>query len=267
MTDFKAIKAQQLQTWSTGDFGIIAWNTVFPCELICEAVELRAGEKVLDVATGSGNAALAAARRGCQATGIDYVPALIERARERAAAERLPARFELGDCEEIPFADEAFDAVLSVYGSMFAPDQEKAANELVRVCKRGGRIGMANWTPAGFWGQAFALISRYVPPPAGVRPPPAWGTEPRLRELFGKAASMRIVQRSALFRYLDSRHWIQMFSACFGPIMRALAKLEGPRRGEFLNELDELLNRFNRSGDATLVVSADYLEVVITKDS
>ncbi len=267
MTDFKAIKAQQLQTWSTGDFGIIAWNTVFPCELICEAVELRAGEKVLDVATGSGNAALAAARRGCQATGIDYVPALIERARERAAAERLPARFELGDCEEIPFADEAFDAVLSVYGSMFAPDQEKAAHELVRVCKRGGRIGMANWTPAGFWGQAFALISRYVPPPAGVRPPPAWGTEPRLRELFGKAASMRIVQRSALFRYLDSRHWIQMFSACFGPIMRALAKLEGPRRGEFLNELDELLNRFNRSGDATLVVSADYLEVVITKDS
>jgi ubiquinone/menaquinone biosynthesis C-methylase UbiE len=267
MTDFKAIKAQQLQTWSTGDFGIIAWNTVFPCELICEAVELRAGEKVLDVATGSGNAALAAARRGCQATGIDYVPALIERARERAAAERLPARFELGDCEEIPFADEAFDAVLSVYGSMFAPDQEKAANELVRVCKRGGRIGMANWTPAGFWGQAFALISRYVPPPAGVRPPPAWGTEPRLRELFGKAASMRIVQRSALFRYLDSQHWIQMFSACFGPIMRALAKLEGPRRGEFLNELDELLNRFNRSGDATLVVSADYLEVVITKDS
>lgn len=266
MTDFKAVKAQQLQTWSLGDFSMIAWNTVYPGELLCEAVELRAGQKVLDVATGSGNAALSAARRGCEATGIDYVPALIEHARERAVAERVPARFEVGDCEEIPFPDNSFDAVLSVYGSIFAPDADKAAAELLRVCRPGGKVGMANWTPAGFWGQAFGLIGKYIPPPPGVRPPPEWGTEHRLQELFGQSTlSMRIVQRSALFRYLDSKHWIRIFSTYFGPIVRVLEKLEEPRRGDFLKELDALLNRFNKSGDGTLVVSADYLEAVMVK--
>jgi ubiquinone/menaquinone biosynthesis C-methylase UbiE len=266
MTDLKAVKAQQLQTWSLGDFSVIAWNTVYPGEMLCEAVGLRAGQKVLDVATGSGNAALSAARRGCEATGIDYVPALVQRARERAVAERVPARFEVGDCEEIPFPDNSFDAVLSVYGSMFAPDAEKAAAELVRVCKPGGVIGMANWTPAGFWGQAFALTAKYLPPPPGVRPPPEWGTEHRLKELFGKStSSMRIAQRSALFRYLDSKHFIRVFGSWFGPIMRVLEKVEEPRRSEFVKELDALLNRFNKSGDQTLMVSADYLEVVITR--
>lgn len=266
MPDFSAIKAQQLKTWSTGDFAVIGWNTVYPGELLCEAVELRAGQKVLDVATGSGNAALSAARRGCEATGIDYVPALIERARERAVAERVPARFEVGDCEEIPFPDNTFDAVLSVYGSMFAPDAEKAARELVRVCRPGGKIGMSNWTPGGFWGQTFGLIGKYLPPPPGLRPPPEWGTEHRLKELFGKStSSMQIAQRSALFRYLDSKHWIRVFSTYFGPIMRVLDNLEEPKRGAFLKELDETLNRFNKSGDTTLMVSADYLEVVIKK--
>ena len=266
MPDFSAIKAQQLKTWSTGDFAMIAWNTVYPGEMLCEAVELRAGQKVLDVATGSGNAALSAARRGCEATGIDYVPALIDRARERAVAERVPARFEVGDCEEIPFPDNTFDAVLSVYGSMFAPDTEKAAQELVRVCKPGGKIGMSNWTPDGFWGQAFGLVGKYLPPPAGVRPPSEWGTEHRLRELFGKSTSlMKIDRRSALFRYHDSKHWIRVFSTYFGPIMRVLDTLQDPKRAEFLKELDATLNRFNRSGDSTLMVSADYLEVVIKK--
>ncbi len=266
MTDLKAIKAQQLKTWSTGDFAMIAWNTVYPGELICEAVELRAGQKVLDVATGSGNAALSAARRGCDATGIDYVPALIDRARERAAAEKLPARFEVGDCEDIPFPAESFDAVLSVYGSMFAPDVEKAASELVRVCRRGGKIGMSNWTPAGFWGQTFGLVGKYLPPPPGVRPPPEWGTEKRLTELFSAStSSMKITERSALFRYQDSQHWIRVFSTWFGPIIRALDNLQDPKRAEFLKELDDILNRFNKSGDDTLVVSADYLEVVVTK--
>jgi ubiquinone/menaquinone biosynthesis C-methylase UbiE len=266
MADLNAVKAQQLKTWATGDFAMIAWNTVFPGELLCEAVGLRAGQKVLDVATGSGNAALSAARRGCEATGIDYVPALIERARERTAVERLPARFEVGDCEEIPFPDGSFDTVLSVYGSMFAPNQEKAAQELLRVCRRGGRIGMANWTPAGFWGQTFRLVGKYVPPPEGLRPPPEWGTEKRLRELFRTAtSSIRIAKRSALFRYRDSGHWIEVFRTYFGPIMRTLEVLDEKRRGEFLKELDDMLNRFNRSGDETLVVSADYLEVVVTK--
>ncbi len=266
MTDLNAVKAQQQKTWASGDFAMIAWNTVFPCELLCEAVELRAGQKVLDVATGSGNAALSAARRGCAAIGIDYVPALIERARERAAVERLPARFEVGDCEEIPFPDESFDAVLSVYGSMFAPNQQKAAQELLRVCRRGARIGIANWTPGGFWGQTFRLVGKYLPPPEGLRPPPEWGTEKRLGELFGGGtSSIRIAKRRALFRYRDSGHWIDVFRTYFGPIIRTLEVLDEKRRGEFLEELDGTLNRFNRSGDDTLMVAADYLEVVMTK--
>lgn len=266
MTDLNTVKANQQKMWATGDFAMIAWNTVYPGEQLCEAAALRAGEKVLDVATGSGNVALSAARRNCEAHGIDYVPALIERARERAAAERVFAVFEVGDCEAIPYGDNAFDAVLTLYGSMFAPDQEKAAAELVRVCRPGGRIGMGNWVPDGFWGQAFALVGRYLPPPPGVRPPTEWGTEKRLRELFGSStSSMRIERRSALFRYRDSAHWIEVFSRYFGPVMRVLANVPEPKRGEFLRELDDTLNRFNKSGDGTLVVSAEYLEVVVTK--
>lgn len=266
MANLNAVKAKQQQTWATGDFSMIGWNTVFPGELMCEALDLRAGEKVLDVATGSGNTALSAARRNCDAIGIDYVPALIERARTRAAAEALPARFELGDCEAIPFPDGEFDVVMSVYGSIFAPDQQKAADELIRVCRPGGRIGMSNWTPDGFWGQTFALVARYMPPVPGLRPSPEWGTEARLEELFrGAITSMKIEKRSALFRFRSSAHWIEVFSAYFGPIMRTLEALDASRRYAFLEELDVILNRFNRSDDDTLVVSADYLEVVIVK--
>lgn len=260
------IKEQQRRAWATGDFAMIAWNTVFPGELLCEAVELRAGQAVLDTATGSGNTALSAARRGCDATGIDYVPALIDRARERAAAERLSARFEVGDCEDIPFPDSSFDVVLSVYGSMFAPRQEKAAQELLRVCRPKGKIGMTNWTPDGFWGQAFGLQAKYVPPPAFLRPPTEWGTENRLRELFGhEVSSMRITRRSALFRYRSSRHWIEVFRTHFGPVIRTIEALDEEHRRSYLMDLDATLNRFNRSGDQTLVVSADYLEVVMVK--
>ncbi|HWQ39487.1 MAG TPA: class I SAM-dependent methyltransferase [Burkholderiales bacterium] len=266
MADLDAVKAQQQKTWASGDFAMIAWNTVFPGELLCEAAELRAGQRVLDVATGSGNVALSAARRHCEAVGVDYVPALIERARERAAAERLPARFDVGDCEQLPYPDESFDVVLSLYGAMFAPRQEKAADELLRVCRRGGRIGMGNWTPDGFWGQAFALMAKYLPPAAGVRAAPEWGTQARLEELFaGRISSMKIVRRSALFRYRDSRHWIDVFSRHFGPIIRVQEALDGARRAQFLAELRDMLERFNRSADDTLVVSADYLEVVMLK--
>ena len=266
MTDLNAVRAQQQKMWATGDFAMIAWNTVFPCELICEAAGLRAGQTVLDVATGSGNAALSAARRNCEAVGIDYVPALIERARERAAIERLPARFEVGDCEQIPFPDASFDVVLSVYGSMFAPDQEKAARELLRVCRPGGKLALANWVPEGFWGQTFALIARYRPAVPGLRSPIEWGTTARLEELFGGAtSSMRVEKRSALFRYRSSRHWIEVFSTYFGPLMRALESVDDGQRKALLGELDAILNRFNRSGDQTLVVSADYLEVVMTR--
>jgi len=266
MTDFNAVKERQQKVWSTGDFAMIGWNTVFPGELACEALRLRAGQKVLDVATGSGNVALSAARRNCDVVGIDYVPELIERARARADAESLPVRFEVADCEQIPFPDESFDRVLSVFGSMFAPDQEKAAAEKIRVCRAGGEIGMANWTPDGFWGQTFTLVGKYAPPPAGVRPPPEWGTEKRLKELFdAETSSIGINKRSALFRYRDNAHWIDVFRTWFGPIMGVLEKLDEKAGREFLRELDETLTRFNVSEDETLIVSADYLEVVIVK--
>jgi SAM-dependent methyltransferase len=266
MVNLKAVKAQQLKTWAKGDFAMIARNTVFPGELLCEALGLRAGQKVLDVATGSGNAALSASRRGCETTGIDYVPALVERARERAAAERLPARFEVADCEALPFPDESFDVVLSLYGTMFAPDQEKAAQELTRVCRRGGRIGLSNWTPDGFWGRTFGLMAKYLPPAEGIRPPSQWGTENRLNELFGRdCSSINVAVRSALFRYRSSAHWIEVFGGCFGPIMFALETLNAGSREAFLAELNDTLNLFNRSGDDTLMVSADYLEVVMTR--
>jgi ubiquinone/menaquinone biosynthesis C-methylase UbiE len=266
MTDLDTVKAQQQKTWAMGDFTMIGWNTVYPGELMCEAVELRAGQQVLDVAAGSGNVALSAARRNCDALGVDYVPALIDRARERAAAERLLAKFDVGDCEQLPCQDESFDAVLSVFGAMFAPRQEKAADELLRVCRRGGKIGLANWTPDGFWGQAFALQARYLPPASGLRPATQWGTQSRLQELFGdRIASIHIERRNALFRYRSSRHWIELFSRYFGPIIRVLDNLQGEKRSLFLQELDALLNRFNRSGDQTLVVSAEYLEVVMVK--
>ena len=266
MPDFDAVKKQQKQTWATGDFAVIGWNTAYPGELLCEAVDLRAGHKVLDVAAGSGNVALSAARRNCEAVGIDYVPALVARARARADAEGLPARFEVGDCEQIPFPDGSFDRVLSLFGSMFAPDQQRAADELMRVCRPGGRIGMANWTPDRFWGQTFALIGRYRPPADGVRPPPEWGTGQRLAELFGVSeSSLSLTRRSALFRFRDNQHWIQVFSTWFGPIMRLLGALDDVARGEFLKELNEILDRFNRSGDDTLMVGADYLEVVLSR--
>jgi len=266
MADLDAVKQQQQRTWARGDFAVIGWNTVFPGELLCEAAGLRAGHKVLDVAAGAGNVALSAARRNCEAVGIDYVPELIERARRRAEAEGLPARFEVADCEQIPFADESFDRVLSLYGSIFAPNQEQAANELIRVCRRGGKIAMGNWTPDGFWGQTFALFARYLPPPEGVRPPPLWGTEQRLAELFGgKTSSMRLDKRSALFRFHDNQHWIDVFSQWFGPIIRVREALDDAQEARFLGELDDILGRFNRSGDNTLMVSADYLEVVIER--
>ena len=266
MADLDALKQQQQKTWSRGNFAVIGWNTVFPGELLCEAADLRAGHKVLDVAAGAGNVALSAARRNCEAIGIDYVPALIECARRRAEAENLPARFEVADCEQIPFDDDSFDRVLSLYGSMFAPNQEKAANELVRVCRRGGKIAMGNWTPDGFWGQTFALFGKYAPPPDGVRAPPLWGTEQRLNELFGgQTASMKLNRRSALFRFHSNQHWIDVFSKWFGPIIRVRESLDDEQEKRFLGDLDAILSRFNRSGDNTLMVSADYLEVIIEK--
>ncbi len=235
-------------------------------ELLCEAVDLRPGQKVLDVATGSGNTAIAAARRWCDATGIDYVPALLERGRDRASAERLDVTFEEGDAEAIPFPDASFDVVLSTLGSMFAPNQEKAAHELLRVCRSGGKIGMANWTPDSFVGEMFKINGRFVPPPPGLKPPPLWGTEQRLRELFGEEiAELTTVQRDFTFRYRSADHWIDFFRAYYGPTLKAFDALDGTRQEELAHDLRELVQRRNRSTDSTMVVPSAYLEVVAVK--
>jgi ubiquinone/menaquinone biosynthesis C-methylase UbiE len=263
MTDLGTIKSVQRAMWAKGDFGMIAWNTVFVGELLCEAVELRAGERVLDVACGSGNVALSAGRRFCEASGIDFVPALIERARERAAAERLPVAFHEGDAEQLPFPDQSFDVVLSTFGCMFAPDQERAAAELLRVCRPGGRIGLANWTPDGLWGQLFRLHAQYLPPPPGLRSPPLWGKEGHLRDLLGDGVrELRTTPRKALFRERSARHWLDYFRAYFGPTIRVFETLDEAGRERFGRDIEETLQRFNRPGEATLAAEAEYLEVV-----
>lgn len=264
--DLKAVKTRQQATWASGDYSVVGATLTIVAESLCEAVDLRAGDCVLDVACGSGNAALAAARRWCEVLGIDYVPSLVARAGERAAAERLPVTFKVGDAEQLEFADSSFDVVMSVVGVMFAADQERAAGEMLRVCRSGGRIALANWTPEGFLGQLFRTIGRYVPPPAGVKSPLLWGTENRLAELFGhEAADIRVARRHFVFRYRTPAHWLEVFRTYYGPTQRAFAALDEKGREALTRDLLGLLGRLNRSGDETLVLPGEYLEVVITR--
>lgn len=264
--DLKSVKARQQATWASGDYSVVGATLTIVAESLCEAVDLRAGDCVLDVACGSGNVALAAARRWCDVLGIDYVPALVARAGERAAAERLPVTFKVGDAEQLEFADSSFDVVMSVVGVMFATDQERAAGEMLRVCRSGGRIALANWTPEGFLGQLFRTIGRHVPPPAGVKSPLLWGTEHRLAELFGhEAADIRVARRHFVFRYRSPAHWLEVFRTFYGPTQRAFAALDEKGRAALTRDLLGLLDRLNRSGDETLVLPGEYLEVVITR--
>jgi SAM-dependent methyltransferase len=232
---------------------------------LCEAVDLRAGEQVLDVACGSGNAALAAARRFCQVTGIDYVPALLDRARRRATAEGLTATFREADAEDLPFADDTFDVVLSTCGAMFAPDQEQTAREMLRVCRPGGRIGMVNWTPDSYVGALFRALGRHVPPPPGVRPPVLWGTEERLRELFGPDVTIAAPRRAFHWRFPSAGHQAEFFAACYGPVTKALATLGADGAAALRAEMIETVRGFDVSDDETLVLRMDYLEVVARK--
>lgn len=265
-SDLTIIKQRQQQTWASGDFAMVATINIIIGELLCEAVDLRAGQRVLDVATGSGNTALAAARRFCEVTGIDYVPALLERGRERAAAERLSITFQEGDAEAIPYPDASFDVVLSTFGVMFAPNQEKAAQELLRVCRPGGKIGLVNHTPEAFFGEVFRITSRYVPPPPGLKPPLLWGTEARLRELFGDGiASLQATRRYWTLRFRSVQHWLDFFRTYYGPTLKALETLDATGQQSYQRELEEVLQRFNRSGDETLVIPTEYLEVVATR--
>src|SRR5215211_702583 len=250
--DLTAVKSRQQATWSSGDYAVIGTTLAITGELLCEAVDLRPDHQVLDVAAGNGNATLAAARRWADVTSTDYVAALLERGRAKAAAERLPATFQEADAEQLPFADASFDVVLSVFGVMFTPNQEQAAQELLRVCQPGGTIGLANWTPEGFIGQVFRTIGKYIPPAAGVKSPALWGTEQRLRELFGDGISeLRITRRYFVFRHRSAEHWLEVFRTYYGPVLKAFAALDAASQAGLAGDLTELLQHFNQGGTDT----------------
>jgi SAM-dependent methyltransferase len=263
--DYDAIKGRQQRVWASGDYHVIASVIVPVSELLCEAVDLRAGERVLDVATGSGNSAIAAARRFCDVTGLDYVPELLERGAARAAAEGLPVRFDRGDAEALPVADGSYDVVLSSFGAMFAPNQAQAAAELLRARRPGGRIGLANWTPDGWIGQIFKVTGRHVPPPAGLAPPTHWGTEEGMRELLGEGATVRATRRSFVWRFASAQQYLDLFRSYYGPTLKAFEALDPAGQAALADDLIALVEQFNRSDDGTLVVPADYLEVVATR--
>ncbi len=263
--DHDAIKMRQHSAWSSGDYAVVGTTLQIVGEHLCEALDLRAGQAVLDVAAGNGNASLAAARRWCHVTSTDYVTSLLERGRERAEAERLDIIFQHADAEALPFPDGVFDAVVSTFGVMFTSHQERAAAELLRVCRRGGKIGMANWTPDGFIGHFFKTIGRHVAPAPGLRSPALWGTEERLAELFTAGSVIQATNRDFVFRYRSPRHWLDIFRAYYGPALKAFAALVPQAQTALEQDLLALVDQFNRSGDATMVVPSSYLEVVVTR--
>jgi SAM-dependent methyltransferase len=265
--DFAAVKGRQQNTWASGDFSVVAARIVFQAEHLCEVADLQAGWRVLDVATGSGNAALAAARRGCEVVGIDYVPALLQRGRIRAAAEHLDVRFVEGDAEALGFPDASFDAVTSIYGVMFAPDHNRAAAELARVCRPGGRIALASWTPDGFIGETFRIFARYLPPAPGLQPPIRWGDPGYLNSLLGHAAaSMSSHRRTAVFRFRSPEENVDFFRTHYGPTLRAFESLDPSRRESLRNDLVALAHRYDRNGGSgPIAITADYLETVIVR--
>ncbi|MFM0019299.1 class I SAM-dependent methyltransferase [Paraburkholderia azotifigens] len=266
VADFTAVKVRQQAAWSTGNYAVVGTTLQIVGETLCEALDLRAGSRVLDVAAGNGNATLAAARRWCDVTSTDYVASLLDSGRARAQAEGLAVQFEQADAEALPYADASFDIVMSTFGVMFTPDQQKAADELVRVCKPGGRIGLANWTPESFIGQIFKTIGKYIPPPAGVKSPALWGTKARLDELFGgNARKIIATSRDFTFRYRSAEHFIEVFRTFYGPMNKAFAVLEGEPQAAFLRDLMTLIESRNRSNDATLVLPSEYLEVVVER--
>lgn len=264
--DYAAIKARQQATWAAGDYAQVGVTLQIVAESLCAAADLRPGQRVLDVATGSGNTALAAARCFVDVVGIDYVPALLARGRERAVAERLPVDFRDGDAEALPLPDASFDMVLSTFGVMFAPDHQRAANELARVCRPGGRIALANWTPEGVLGESFRVIGKYAPPPQGLQPPVAWGTEEHLRRLFATSASeFRFARRHFVFRYRSFEHWLEIFRSYYGPFHKTFLALGADQQRQLSLELRDTLARWNTSGDATLVYPGEYLEAIVVR--
>jgi ubiquinone/menaquinone biosynthesis C-methylase UbiE len=264
--DLKALKARQHGAWSSGDYAIVGTTLQIVGEELCEALDLRSGQKVLDVAAGNGNATLAAARRWCEVVSTDYVPSLLERAKIRATAEGLPVEFKEADAEALSFGDATFDVVVSTFGVMFTPNQDKAASELLRVCKSGGKVGLANWTPDGFIGQLFKILGKYLPPPAGAKSPALWGTTAHITAMFGPAAtSIKAEPRNFMFRYRSPTHFLDIFKTYYGPMLKAFSALDEVNQRGLGNDLLALIGKMNRADDGTMVVPSEYLEIVITK--
>jgi ubiquinone/menaquinone biosynthesis C-methylase UbiE len=261
-----AVKTRQQTAWSSGDYAVVGTTLQIVGEQLCEALDLRSGETVLDVAAGNGNASLAAARRWCDVVATDYVPGLLDRARERAQAERLEIEFRVADAEALPYEGATFDVVVSTFGVMFTPDQDRAAAELIRVCRHGGKIGLANWTPDGFIGQLFKTLGQHIKPPAGTKSPALWGTPSRIAELFGpEAASISAQPRTFVFRYLSTEHWLEIFKTYYGPLLKAFAAVDDAGKLALERDIRALIARFNRATDGTVVVPSEYLEIVITR--
>jgi ubiquinone/menaquinone biosynthesis C-methylase UbiE len=264
--DLNALKARQHGAWSSGDYAIVGSTLQIVGEELCEALDLHAGASVLDVAAGNGNATLAAARRWCRVVSTDYVRSLLERGKLRAAADGLSVEFKEADAEALPFKDATFDAVLSTFGVMFTPNHDRAASELIRVCKSGGKIGLANWTPEGFIGQLFKTLGKYLPPPAGAKSPALWGTQARIDEMFGSSAREITAQRRHfVFRYRSPEHFLEIFRTYYGPVLKAFAALDTGKQNSLKLDILALIATLNRSGDATMVVPSEYLEVVVTR--
>ena len=264
--DLNALKARQHGAWSSGDYAVVGTTLQIVGEDLCEALDIRAGQKVLDVAAGNGNATLAAARRWCDVVSTDYVPSLLERGRLRAEADGLQVEFKQADAEALGFEDATFDVVMSTFGVMFTPDQDRAAAELLRVCKRGGKIGLANWTPEGFIGQLFKTLGKHLPPPAGARSPALWGTEARINEMFGpQAAAIRIERRHFNFRYRSPEHFLDVFKNFYGPMLKAFAALDMANQQRLRDNIVALIATMNRASDGTMIVPSEYLEIVIVK--
>jgi SAM-dependent methyltransferase len=263
--DFAAIKTRQQAAWSSGDYTVIGVTLQIVGETLCEALDIRGGQRVLDVAAGNGNASLAAARRFAEVTSTDYVPQLLDRGRERAAVDRLAIAFQVADVEALPFADGDFDVVMSTFGVMFAPHHQQAAREMLRVCRKGGKIGLANWTPDGFIGNLFRTMGKYLPPAAGLQSPALWGTKAHLDILFGGDAAIAAERRHFVLRYKSPTHWMEVFRGFYGPVLKAFAALDPELRPALEDDLQALVARFNIAKDGTMVVPSEYLEVVATK--
>jgi ubiquinone/menaquinone biosynthesis C-methylase UbiE len=258
------LKTRLQSVWASGDFAVIGTTLQLVGESLCEAADVCTHQRVLDVACGNGNASLAAARRGCRVVGVDFVPELLQRASERAAAERADLELVVGDAEALPFAAGSFDVVLSTYGVMFAPNHEQAARELIRVCAPGGTIALANWTPDGFIGQLLRLVGKHVPPPAGVRSPALWGDEAHLHHLFGHAAAAMHIERKLFqFRYASAEHFVEVFRNFYGPTHKAFASLGAAEQDALSRDIVALLDAHDRGAGRSLVVPAEYVEVVI----